>query len=89
MRYATGDVGYRRHTRRMTANWAAFATAAPELARIAEARFGAFTHHAGEMTLAYAAGVTSLQLDVDGDGVTDYRMKISGDVHLDSGGWLL
>ncbi|MDQ0464116.1 Ca2+-binding RTX toxin-like protein [Caulobacter ginsengisoli] len=50
---------------------------------------GAFTHHAGEMTLVFGAGITTLQLDVDGDGVADYRMKISGDVHLDSGGWLL
>ncbi|MET7599450.1 MULTISPECIES: pyridoxamine 5'-phosphate oxidase family protein [unclassified Streptomyces] len=28
-----------------TSNWAAFAAAEPELARTAEARFGAFTHH--------------------------------------------
>jgi Ca2+-binding RTX toxin-like protein len=48
-----------------------------------------FTSHAGEMTLAFSGGITTLQLDVDGDGVTDYRMKITGDVHLDSGGWLL
>ncbi len=48
-----------------------------------------FTNHAGEMTLAFSGGVTTLQLDVDGDGATDYRMKISGDVHLDSGGWVL
>ncbi len=50
---------------------------------------GAFTNHAGEMTLSFAGGVTTLQLDVDGDGGTDYRMKITGDVHLDSGGWVL
>jgi Ca2+-binding RTX toxin-like protein len=50
---------------------------------------GGFTHHAGEMTLSFGGGITTLQLDVDGDGVADYRMKISGDVHLDSGGWLL
>jgi Ca2+-binding RTX toxin-like protein len=50
---------------------------------------GAFTHHAAEMTLVFAAGVTTLQLDVDGDGAADYRMKITGDVHLDSGGWIL
>ena len=29
----------------MTANWSAFVTAEPELARLVEARFGAFTHH--------------------------------------------
>jgi Ca2+-binding RTX toxin-like protein len=50
---------------------------------------GGFTHHAAEMTLSFAAGVTTLSLDVNGDGVADYRMKISGDVHLDSGGWIL
>ncbi|MDQ0463381.1 Ca2+-binding RTX toxin-like protein [Caulobacter ginsengisoli] len=48
-----------------------------------------FTSHAGEMTLSFAGGVTTLQLDVDGDGNTDYRMKITGDVRLDSGGWIL
>ncbi|MDQ0464168.1 Ca2+-binding RTX toxin-like protein [Caulobacter ginsengisoli] len=50
---------------------------------------GSFTHHAGEMTLAFGGGVTTLQLDVNGDGIADYRMKISGDVRLDSGGWVL
>jgi Ca2+-binding RTX toxin-like protein len=50
---------------------------------------GAFTRHAGEMTLVFSGGVTVLQLDVDGDGSADYRMKITGDVHLDSGGWVL
>ncbi|MEH0576310.1 MULTISPECIES: pyridoxamine 5'-phosphate oxidase family protein [Streptomyces] len=29
----------------MTANWAAFAAAEPALAKVAEDRFGAFTHH--------------------------------------------
>jgi Ca2+-binding RTX toxin-like protein len=48
-----------------------------------------FTHHAGEMTLTVVAGATTLQLDVDGDGNADYRMKINGDVHADSGGWIL
>jgi Ca2+-binding RTX toxin-like protein len=50
---------------------------------------GAFTHQAGEMTLVFGGGITTLQLDVDGDGIADYRMKITGDVHLDSGGWIL
>jgi Ca2+-binding RTX toxin-like protein len=50
---------------------------------------GGFTHHAGEMTLTFAAGVTTLQLDIDGDGRADYRMMISGNVTGDSGGWLL
>jgi Ca2+-binding RTX toxin-like protein len=46
-------------------------------------------HHAGEMTLSFSGGITLLTLDVDGDGAADYRMKITGDVHLDSGGWIL
>ena len=50
---------------------------------------GAFTKHAGEMTLAFAGGTTVLNLDVDGDGKSDYQMKITGDVHLESGGWIL
>ncbi|MDQ0463386.1 Ca2+-binding RTX toxin-like protein [Caulobacter ginsengisoli] len=50
---------------------------------------GGFTHHAAEMTLSFAAGVTTLQLDVDGDGRADYRMTISGNVTGDSGGWPL
>ncbi|MDQ0463476.1 Ca2+-binding RTX toxin-like protein [Caulobacter ginsengisoli] len=50
---------------------------------------GGFTHHAGEMTLSFAAGVTTLQLDVNGDGRADYRMTIAGNVTGDSGGWLL
>ncbi|MDQ0463374.1 Ca2+-binding RTX toxin-like protein [Caulobacter ginsengisoli] len=48
-----------------------------------------FTSHAGEMTLVFASGTTTLQLDLDGDGVADYRMKISGNVTGDSGGWVL
>jgi Ca2+-binding RTX toxin-like protein len=51
----------------------------------------AFGKHGGEMTLAYTASAnqTVLSLDGDGDGKADYQMKITGDVHLDSGGWLL
>jgi hypothetical protein len=50
-----------------------------------------FTKHGGEMTLVYTASAnqTVLSLDVDGDGKADYQMKLTGDVHLDSGGWLL
>ena len=52
---------------------------------------GAFTKHGAEMTLVYSAASnqTVLSLDVDGDGKADYQMKITGDVHLDSGGWIL
>ena len=51
----------------------------------------AFDKHAGQMTLVYSATAnqTVLSLDVDGDGRADYFMKITGDVHLDSGGWVL
>ncbi len=50
---------------------------------------GNFSHHAAEMILSFSGGITLLSLDVDGDGSADYRMKITGDVHLDSGGWVL
>ncbi len=57
---------------------------------------GAFTkpdaaHDAdvGQMTLTFAGGITTLRLDVNGDGKVDYQMKINGDVTGDSGGWVL
>jgi hypothetical protein len=49
----------------------------------------AFTRVAGQMTLTFAAGVTTLRLDTTGDGRVDYQMKINGDVTGDSGGWSL
>jgi Ca2+-binding RTX toxin-like protein len=50
---------------------------------------GSFSHHAGEMTLSFSGGITVLSLDVNGDGLADYQMKINGDVTHDSGGWIL
>ncbi|NBB15889.1 hypothetical protein GVN21_11030 [Caulobacter sp. SLTY] len=50
---------------------------------------GAFNGQAGQMTLSFAGGVTSLSLDVDGDGRADYLMKINGNVTGQSGSWLL
>ncbi|RYF93802.1 MAG: hypothetical protein EON95_07585 [Caulobacteraceae bacterium] len=50
---------------------------------------GSFTKAAGQMTLTYAAGQTTLRLDLNGDGRVDYQMKINGDVTHDSGGWAL
>jgi len=50
---------------------------------------GAFTKHAGEMTLLFTAGVTLMRLDVNGDGRADYQMKINGDVTGASGDWAL
>jgi Ca2+-binding RTX toxin-like protein len=48
-----------------------------------------FSKTAGEMTLTFAGGITTLRLDVNGDGKVDYQMKINGDVTGDSGGWIL
>ncbi|MDB5472466.1 MAG: hypothetical protein JWR84_4026 [Caulobacter sp.] len=48
-----------------------------------------FTKHAGEMTLTFAGGITTLRLDTTGDGKVDYQMKINGDVTGESGDWLL
>ena len=50
---------------------------------------GAFNKQAGQMTLSFASGITTLKLDVNGDGKADYQMKITGDVTGDSAGWLL
>ena len=49
----------------------------------------AFTRTAGEMTLSFAAGLTTLRLDVNGDGKVDYQMKINGDVTGHATAWLL
>ncbi len=43
----------------------------------------------GQMTLTFAGGITTLRLDVNGDGKVDYQMKINGDVTGESGDWLL
>ncbi len=48
-----------------------------------------FTRHAGEMTLTFAAGITTVRLDIDGNGVAEYQAKINGDVTADWAGWLL
>ncbi|RYF89643.1 MAG: type I secretion target, partial [Caulobacteraceae bacterium] len=50
---------------------------------------GAFSKHAGEMTLTFAAGITTLKLDINGDAKADYTLKINGDVTGDSGRWML
>ena len=49
-----------------------------------------FTNHAGEATLNFDSGadVTTLQLDVNGDGVADFALLISGSVGSGAG-WLL
>ncbi|WGM40407.1 hypothetical protein [Caulobacter sp. NIBR1757] len=48
-----------------------------------------FGKHAGEMTLTFAGGITTLRLDINGDGRADYQMKINGDATAESGDWLL
>ena len=53
------------------------------------ARVSSFTHTAGEMTLVFAAGITTVRLDIDGNGTAEYQAKISGDVTADWTGWLL
>ena len=53
------------------------------------ARVNSFTGVAGQMTLAFAAGITTVRLDIDGNGVAEYQAKINGDVTADYGGWLL
>ncbi|MDB5472531.1 MAG: hypothetical protein JWR84_4091 [Caulobacter sp.] len=47
-----------------------------------------FGKHAGEMTLTFAGGITTLRLDINGDGKVDYQMKINGDVTAESGDWV-
>ncbi|WGM39950.1 hypothetical protein [Caulobacter sp. NIBR1757] len=53
------------------------------------AKVSAFTHTAGEMTLTFASGQTTVRLDIDGNGVAEYQVKINGDVTADWSGWLL
>ena len=56
----------------------------------------AFTRHdpehpenTGQMTLTFSGGITTLRLDINGDGKVDYQMKINGDVTGENGDWLL
>jgi Ca2+-binding RTX toxin-like protein len=44
-----------------------------------------FGKHAGEMTLTFASGITTVRIDTTGDGKVDYQMKINGDVTGESG----
>ena len=48
-----------------------------------------FGKNAGEMTVTFAAGITTVRLDINGDGKTDYQVKINGDVTAETGSWLL
>lgn len=48
-----------------------------------------FSKQAGQMTLTFAGGITTLRVDATGDGKPDYQIKINGDVTGESGDWLL
>jgi hypothetical protein len=52
---------------------------------------GGFTRSAGEMVVIYVAGQnqTVIRLDVDGDGLADLQLRVSGDVTGETAGWLL
>ncbi|WP_205679394.1 M10 family metallopeptidase C-terminal domain-containing protein, partial [Brevundimonas lutea] len=39
----------------------------------------AFSNQAGQATLTYQGGVTLLNLDVNGDGVADFMLRMQGD----------
>ncbi|NBB16569.1 hypothetical protein GVN21_14495 [Caulobacter sp. SLTY] len=49
----------------------------------------AFDGTGGRMTLNFAGGITTVLLDVDGDRIADYGLRINGDVTGDTGGWVL
>jgi Ca2+-binding RTX toxin-like protein len=51
---------------------------------------GSFSHHAGEMTMTFNAGVntTVISMDTNGDGVADYLLQLTGNVSS-TAGWLL
>ena len=51
--------------------------------------FGAFDGTAGRISLSFSGGITTVLLDVDGDRVADYRLRINGDVTGDTAGWVL
>lgn len=42
----------------------------------------AFTHHAGELRYAVVGGVTTVSLDINGDGVADMAFKLTGAISL-------
>jgi hypothetical protein len=48
-----------------------------------------FSKTAGEMTVSFASGQTTVKLDINGDGKAEYQMRINGDVTGETGDWLL
>lgn len=49
----------------------------------------AFTGVGGQMTITFAAGITTVLLDTDGDAKADYRLRINGDATGEADRWLL
>ena len=49
----------------------------------------AFDGTAGRMTLNFAGGITTVLLDIDGDRIADYRLRINGNVTGDTDDWVL
>ncbi|MGO4126410.1 beta strand repeat-containing protein [Inquilinus sp. YAF38] len=43
---------------------------------------GAFTHHAGELRYAVSGGVTTIAGDLNGDGVSDFHIQLTGAIGL-------
>jgi len=49
----------------------------------------AFTHHAGELHESVAGGVTTVSGDVNGDGVADFSINLTGSITLAAGDFVL
>jgi Ca2+-binding RTX toxin-like protein len=50
---------------------------------------GLFTHHAGELRYAVVGGVTTIAGDVNGDGVSDFHIQLTGAIALVAGDFML
>ncbi|HEY9346834.1 MAG TPA: proprotein convertase P-domain-containing protein, partial [Inquilinus sp.] len=43
---------------------------------------GLYTHHAGELRFAQSGGVTTIAGDINGDGVSDFHIRLTGTIAL-------
>jgi Ca2+-binding RTX toxin-like protein len=50
---------------------------------------GAYTHHAGELRTAIVGGVTTIAGDVNGDGVSDFHIQLTGTIGLAAADFVL
>ena len=50
---------------------------------------GLFTHHAGELRATIAGGVTTIAGDVNGDGVSDFHIQLTGAIGLAAADFVL